>query len=212
MPFPASVARSRAIERAPYLSKEVTTSTRWLNEIHAEEEMAAARAQVDAIKAERDAYAARLAAGNVPPEELALRSFAEHDVKPFQVPINGMAFLRIEQYGPLNYFVLQDLRKQQYRLPYDRRLEPLLEGLFDVVRVGKEFEIRPSMRPDGRTAIPLPEFFTKTTDSAEAAADALRTHAEFVRERRFLNTMTDVEELEAEALEKLAALATAKAS
>ena len=146
------VELTKAIERAPIVSKEVTESEKWLAEIHQDEELAAVKAKVDEIGAERESYAARLAAGRVSNEELRLRAFAEGDVKKFELPISGVAFHRIDQFGPDAYFILRDTRKQLFALPYDRRLETILDGVYDFTRNGTEFELRKALQPNSPVA------------------------------------------------------------
>ena len=96
--------------------------------------MANAKARVDEIDAERASYAARLAAGQVPPDELRLRAFGESEVKHLELPLDGIIFYRIETYGPKSWVILRDLRKQLFALPYDARIEPLFNGVYDIAR------------------------------------------------------------------------------
>jgi hypothetical protein len=210
------VELERAIERAPIVSKEVTESAKWLAEIHAEEELANVKANVDEIKAERAAYAARLAAGNVPLEEIRLRAFGEADIKHVQMPLSGFIFYRVDVFGPKAYFVLRDLRKQLYALPYDQRLEPILGGVYDIVKAGQSsFEIRPCMK-DPRTPFSLLDHFAKCSEDLpeegrdEAIQEASRQHAAFVKQRRMLATLSEVDETEANVIALFADLAEKK--
>ena len=68
----------KALERAPAVSKDVTESEEWLAEIHAEEEMAAVKAKVDEILAEREhlpptARSRQGADGRAPPARVRRR-------------------------------------------------------------------------------------------------------------------------------------------
>jgi hypothetical protein len=202
----------RALERAPIVSKEVTESPEWLAEIHAEEELASVKAKVDEIDAERASYARRLSAGEVPPDELRLRAFGEADIKHFHLPIDGMTFLRIDAFGPKAYFIVRDIRKQLYDLPYDRRLEPLLGGVYDITRSGKEFEVRRSMRQNTRVPLTVLEHFQKCVDDPEAAQEAYRAQQEFVSEKRSFATLEERDEIEATAIDLLAEFAAKSAS
>jgi hypothetical protein len=203
----------KALERAPDVVKEVTTSEKWLAEIHADEEMAAAKARSEEIDAERARYAERLAAGGVSNEELRLRAFAQEDIKPFQMPVSGIMFHRVDQFGPDAYFIFRDTRKQLSALPYDRRLENLLDGVYDFVRNGKEFELRKSLQPNSPLPLTQLEYFKKCTANDEEAQEAYRQHQEFAREKRMLATtpVNEFNEMEVTAIDLFAKMAAEKA-
>ncbi len=204
------IERERALERAPEIVRDVTRSPKWLSEIHADEELARVRDQVEAIDAERAAYAERAAAGRVPLEELRLRTFAEEDIRHVTLPVDGLLFHRIDQFGPQTYFIMRDLRRQQYALPYDRRLEPLLGGVFDIRRAGPTYEVRPAR--DARMArITVLDHFVACSESRETAEEDERAHRAFVRARRMLRTMPGCDETESTLIELLAAHAAAVA-
>jgi hypothetical protein len=201
---------SKALERAPETSKDVTTSERWLNEIHAEEDMAEAKAKNDTIVAEREDYAKRLAAGTVSNEELRLRAFAAEDIKHVTLPFDGLMFLRIDHFGPNAYFIMRDLRKRMFALPYDRRLDVLMDGVYDIAKNGKEFEVRRARRENTPVPMSLLDHFNKCSDSPEAAQEAYREYQEFVKAKRAIATMTEADELEASVIALLAAVAAEK--
>jgi hypothetical protein len=200
----------KALERAPAIAKEVTESEEWLAEIHAEEEMASVKARVDEIAAERDSYAQRLEAGTVPPEELRLRAFGTADIKHIALPASGLMFYRIDRFGPDAYFILRDLRKQLFALPYDRRLEKLLGGVYDISRAGKEFTVQAAMREGGRVPLSRLDHFITCSENQEAAQEAYREHEAFVKETRTDATVTNVDDIEATTIELLAAFAETK--
>lgn len=202
------VELKKALERAPQVSKEVTESKKWLAEIHAEEELANVKAKVDDIAAERAAYATRLAAGTVSPEELRLRAFAEQDIKHIDVPISGMMFDRVDRYGQKTYFIIRDLRKQLYALPYDVRLEKLVDGVYDISRTGKTFEVRRSTH-DNRTPLTLLEHFKKCSDDEEAVREAYDRHQRRMKESRAYSTMSECDETETNVIQLLADFAAA---
>jgi hypothetical protein len=207
------VELQKALERVPEVVKEVTTSEKWLAEIHADEEMASVKAKVEEINAEREVYSERLAAGRVSNEELRLRTFAEGDVKKFQMPVAGIMFHRIDQFGPDAYFIFRDTRKQLSALPYDRRLENLLDGVYDFTRTGKEFELRKSLQPNSPMPLSQLEYFKKCTANDEEAQEAYRQHQEFAREKRMLATtpVNEFDEMEVTAIELFAKFAAEKA-
>lgn len=201
----------KAIARAPAVSKDVTESEKWLAEIHAEEDMAEMKAKVDAIVAERAVYAERLAAGTVTHDELRLRAWGEEGVKPVLMPLGAMLFARIDVYGPKAYVIIRDGRKQLWALPYDRRLEPILGDLYDVNRVGKDFELQRSMRPNSQIPMSLLDHFLKSYDDEAAAREAYHAHQGFIKNVRMLETMTETNETEAMLIQLLAGAAAKKA-
>lgn len=202
----------KALERAPEIAKEVTESEDWLAEIHAEEELGAVKAKVDEIEAERAGYAARLAAGTVTQTEIRLRAFALEDIKPVPLPASGLLFYRIDAFGPEAYFVLRDPRKALYALPYDRRLEPLLGGIYDINRNGKEFVVARTMQSNGKIPMSLLEHFTKCDGpDGEAIQAAYKRHQEFAKEPRGYATLNEGNAAEAAAIELFAAFAEAAA-
>lgn len=201
----------KALERAPRESKEVTESAKWLAEIHAEEDLAEVKARVDEISAERQRFAARMASGAVPPEELRLREFAEQNVKHIALPFEGLMFYRVDRFGSHAYFIVRDLRKQLYALPYDRRLEPLVEGVFDAVRMGKDFEIRRRFRDGTRMRMSLMDYFLKCHDGKEDEAQvAFREHQERMSAPRADETLETTDEVEATVIRLLADFAEAE--
>ncbi len=204
------VELQKALERAPQVVKEVTESAKWLAEIHAEEELGSVKAKVEEIIAERDNYALRLAAGKVSDEEQRLRAFGEADIKPLPMPVNQVMFLRIDEYGPDAYFILRDTRKQLYALPYDRRLETILDSAYDITRTGKEFELRQSLQANSPLRLSLLEHFKKCSDNDEAAQEAYRAHQEFAREKRSLNSVEVFDETVIAVLDLFAKFAAEK--
>jgi hypothetical protein len=203
------IEMQKALERSPQVVKEVTTSEKWLAEIHQDEELAGVKAKVDEINAERESYAERLATGRVSNEELRLRAFGEGDIKKFQMPVSGVMFLRIDQFGPDAYVILRDTRKQLSALPYDRRLENVFAGVFDFTRNGKEFELRRALLPNSPMPLTLLEHFKKCSDTPQAAQEAYAAHQEFVHEKRALETtpVNELDEMETKAVELLAKFA-----
>jgi hypothetical protein len=202
----------KALGRAPEISKDVTTSEKWLDEIHAKEELGGMKAKVEAIQAERDAYAERLATGMVGPEELRLRSFAEQNIKPMQTPVAGMMFYRFEKYGDEAYFIVRDIRKQLYALAYDRRLEPIIGGVYDVVRAGKDVEVRRTTRENSPIPMSLLDHFVRCSEKDDAAAqEAYRQYQELVKQPRSFSTHAPFDETEGQVIELLAKLAEEKA-
>jgi hypothetical protein len=197
----------KALERHPEVAKDVTESERWLDEIHAEEELGAMKASVDAILLERQTFAERLASGKVGPDELRLRSFAEQGIKHVLMPLNGILFERLATFGDATYAIVCDTRKQRYALPYDPRLNPLFGTLVDIVKSGTEFAVTRTTRPNSPIPMSLLDFFMTLHDKNEAAAQAAwHAHTEFVKAPRPA-VATPADELEAKVIELLAAYA-----
>jgi hypothetical protein len=201
----------KALERAPGISKDVTTSEKWLAEIHAEEELGSVKAKVDAIVAEREGYATRLAAGRVTNEELRLRTFAEQGIKNVKTGITGMMFYRFEKIGDEAYFITRDVLKQLYAIAYDRRLEPILNGIYDIVAVGKEIEIRRSTKPNSQIPMSLLDHFNRCSDKDDAAAqEAYRQYQDVMKQPRTFATHAAFDDTEGRVVELFALLAAEK--
>ena len=196
----------KALERGPQVVKEVTESAKWLAEIHAEEDLASARAKVDEIDAERAAFAQRLASGGVTPEEHRLRAFAEADIKRVTLPLEAAMFYRIEQFGPSAYFIVRDKRKQLFALPYDRRLETKLDTVFDIVQAGDKIDVHRSLRENTRLQMSVTDHFIACNDQQDTAAQLeLREHRKFVGEKRMLASTPPADENESKIIEALLA-------
>jgi hypothetical protein len=141
-------------------------------------------------------------------DEVRLRSFAEADIRHVTLPIDGLLFYRIDQFESQTYFIMRDLRRQLYALPYDRRLEPILGGVFDIRRAGSGYEVRAAR--DARMArITVLDHFVACSENREAAEEDERVHRAFVRARRMLRTMAGGDETESTLIELLAAHAAA---
>jgi hypothetical protein len=201
------VELERALANAPQIIADVIASEKWLAEIHHEEELAAVRIKVDLIESERESYAKRLEAGAVPADELRLRAFARDDVKHAERTMTSVVFLRVEPFVTAAYFILRDARRTLFALPYDRRLETIVDGVYDVVQNGDKLEVRPSVRESSRMPVTLAEHFAACAPDADAAAAEQLTHRRFVSENRLLATMTERDDVEAAVLEAFAAYA-----
>lgn len=199
----------KALERAPTVIKDVTESEKWLAEIHADEDLAGARARVDAIDAERATYAKRLAASEVSDEELRLRAFGENDIKHIEMPFDGAVFLRTETYGPKTYLILRDVRKQHFALPYDPRLEPLFTRITDITRSGgKDLAVRAHIRLNSREAFTMLDHFLACNDGdEEKAKEALGQQQTWAKQRRTIAAATECDEVETNAISLLAEFA-----
>jgi hypothetical protein len=111
--------------------------------------MAELHACVEAVAAERAAFAGRLAAGDVAPPELCARDFAEQGILQLVPPCDGVTIVRVARYGSLAYFILRDLESKLYALAYDPRLEPLIGHVVDVYWFVDSFMVRATAGPIG---------------------------------------------------------------
>jgi hypothetical protein len=120
-----------------------------LDAFHAQPMMAELHARVEAIAAERAAFAGRLAAGDVSPPEQRDRDLAERQILPLVPPCDGVTMVRVARYGSLAYFILRDLESKLYALAYDPRLEPLIGHVVDIYWLVDSFIVRATAGPIG---------------------------------------------------------------
>lgn len=143
---------------------------------------AALAKRVQEIHEERAAYAARLEAGKVSPQEQRERRFAQLAAVPLEAPFAGMAIVGVETYGDLCYLMFRDREKHNFYHPFDPRLEGLSDSVFDVYRIADRFEAKLHKR-EGKTmnlADHLTEFLR---DDERAKVEARRIRA-LLREPR----------------------------
>ena len=201
----------KALERAPAISKDVTTSEKWLNEIHQDEDLAELKAKVEALLAERIAYTERVASGRVSVEELRLRCFAEQNIKRVQTPVNGAMFFRFEQFGNDAFFILRDTAKQLWALSYDKRLEPIIDGIYDFVSANNEIEVRRSTKEHSAIPMSLLDHFVSCSDRNDAAAqEAYGDYQRLLKQPRKFTTREAFDDTEAQIIERLARIAADK--
>jgi hypothetical protein len=147
-----------------------------LDAFHAQPAMAELHTRVEAVVAERAAFAGRLAAGDVSPAELRDRDFAEQGILQLVPPCDGVTIVRIARYGILAYFILRDLESKTYALPYDLRLEALIGHVVDVYWLVDRFMVRATGGPIG-WPMTLDEHFAanfKETQDARSECRAAR--------------------------------------
>jgi len=98
--------------------------------------------KVQQIKDERAAYAARLAAGQVPPLEARDRQFAQLGAVQLEAPFAGVAIVGVETFGDMSYLIFRDREGKHFYRPYDPRLEGLSDSVVDVYRIADRFEAK----------------------------------------------------------------------
>jgi hypothetical protein len=199
---------NKAVAAAAEKAKLTTASQEWINEVHSDRAMGDLKKRADAVKAEREAFAKRLEAGQVPDEELRDRSFAEDGVHPVDIPLNGMMFYRVESYGKLNYFILRDLEKRLYALPYDPRLEPIVDGVFDIYRIADTFEVKQRVVADSQLPFTiLNHFFTCNNEDEVLARAAYRDQRAAMKNPRAFRATPPAEGVERDVVTLLAEFA-----
>lgn len=144
--------------------------------------------RVQEINAERREYAARLERGEVDPIEQRDRDFSERKILHLEMPFSGMLIVQVATYRTIYYVVVRDKEKQLFALPYDPRLEPLIDQVFDAYRIADSFEAKLHRGPDGRPFTALDHFFT-VFKSEEAARHEYRKHRAALRTPRELPAM-----------------------
>jgi hypothetical protein len=199
---------AKEIARAEAAAKETIGSPEWLAAIHKDPELATLKKRVDEIAAESEHYANRLKTATVSAMEQRDRSFAEAGVQPIELPLSGIMFYRVATFRELSYFILRDLTKRLYALPYDPRLEHIVDGVFDIYRVGATFEVKLRVREDTRLPFTIYDHFLACAEKDEIMAkDAFRRQRTWMREPRAGLQTTDANPLEAQTRDLLAAFA-----
>jgi hypothetical protein len=144
--------------------------------------------RVEEIRKERVTYLARLERGEVPPAEQRDRDFAERKIHPLEMPFAGVLITQIASYGDLHYVIVRDLEKQLFALPYDPRLEPLLDQVFDVFRLADTYEAKLRRGSDNKPFTALDHFFACFKDE-ETARHEYRKQRTQLRQPRDLPAM-----------------------
>jgi hypothetical protein len=159
--------------------------------------------KVQEIQKERATYVSRLALGEVSPVEQRDRDFAERKISDLEVPFSGMLIVQIASYGDLHFFILRSVEKQLFALPYDPRLEPLLDQVFDFYRIADSHEAKLHRAPDNRPFTALDHYFANFKDE-EVARHEYRKARTLLRAPRELPAATIQDPAEQTIVETLA--------
>ena len=143
---------------------------------------AALAKRVQEIRAEREAYNARLEAGKVPPLEQRDRHFTQIGAAPLEAPCAGIAIVGVETYGDLCYLIFRDREHKHSFRPFDARLEGLSDTVFDVYRIADRFEAKVHRR-EGKPMNLADHLTEYLRDDERAKSDARRIRA-MLREPR----------------------------
>jgi hypothetical protein len=185
------------LKRALYLQEDAIKkrmeSQEGADAFHARPGMAALHKRVEEIKAERIAYKARLERGEVPPLEQRDREFLERKIAHLEAPFAGVTIVRVVRYGDLAYFLLRDLERHLFYLPYDARLEMLLDHVFDVYRIADAFEAKLTRAADGRPMPALQHYLTNYKDEEIARSEFRKARTALRTPRTELPPMTLVD-------------------
>jgi hypothetical protein len=199
------------LKRAIYLQEESIKkrmeSAEGTDAFHARPGISVLHKRVEEIKAERALYRARLERGDVSPIEQRDREFAERKIAHLEAPFAGMTIVRVVRYGELSYFLIRDLERHLVYLPYDPRLEPLIENVFDVYRLADAFEVKLTRGTDGRPMPALQHYLTNYKDEEVARSEFRKARTALRTPRTDLPPMTLIDANEQMLLDLLAGFA-----
>ena len=161
----------RSIHRVTVELKEHANTPEWLEKFHARPEVADLWRRVQAIKAEREAYGRRLETGDVSPTEQRDRFLGENKILPLRPPFDGMMIEEIANFGDLSVWLFRDLAANRFWLPYDRRLENLIDSVFDTYRLVDDLKAKFNRSDDGRRFTPLDHYLRRLRDETDARVE-----------------------------------------
>ncbi len=199
------------LKRAIYLQEESIKkrleSQEGTDAFHARPGVGVLHKRVEEIRAERAAYKARLERGDVSPMEQRDREFAERKISHAEAPFEGFTVVRVVRYGDLSYYLFRNLEKKLFFLPYDPRLEPLIEHVFDVYRIADAFEAKLTKGQDGRPMPALTHYLTNYKDEEVARSEFRKARTALRSPRAEIPPMTFVDSNEQYLLDLLAQFA-----
>ena len=161
----------RSIHRVTVELKERSGTPEWLEKFHARPEVAELFARVQRIQQERDEYTKRLETGDVAPLEQRDRFLGENKIMPLRPPFDAMMIDDIMNFGDISIWVFQDLQTNKFWLPYDRRLESLIDSVFDTYRLVDEVKAKFNRSEDGRRFTPLDHYLRRLRDETDARVE-----------------------------------------
>jgi hypothetical protein len=201
------------LKRAIYLQEDAIKkrleSPEGTDAFHARPGIGVLHKRVEEIKAERQAYKARLERGDVPPIEQRDREFAERKIVHIEAPFAGVTVVRVVRYGDFSYFLFRDLERHLLYLPYDARLEGLIEHVFDVYRIADAFEAKLTRGADGRPMPALQHYLTNYKDEEVARSEFRKARTVLRTPRTDLPPMTLADTADQTLLDLLANFARA---
>jgi hypothetical protein len=132
---------------------------------------------------------------------------AQRGLKFAAVPMDGIMIARIVRFGSLEYYVLRDLKNQEYLLSCDPKLEPLRDVVFDLTRSSAGYEASLKNTAEGVPMRVLDHL--KQCFSSNDATDMYARHRASLRTDRPNTKTTPRDESEAEMIAMLGLLAQA---
>lgn len=130
--------------------REYVGSEKWIEEeFHKHPEIAQLLERKKAIEEERASYASRLEKGLVPPGEARDREMFARGVKPLPQVCTGLVIVELLDLAGHGYFILRDLDKNLYWLPYASGIEPLIDSVFDMYRIVDRYEAKMTKAESG---------------------------------------------------------------
>lgn len=203
---------TRSLHHASVELKEQMEAPEWLDTFHARPEIAELWQRVQAIRAEREEYARRLAAGEVTPVEQRNRWLGENTIEPLRPTFDEMMIDNIMHFGDLSCWLFNDAQGNKFWLPYDRRLEPLIDWVFDTYRVADDLEAKFTRSDEGRRVTPLDHYLRQSSDEADARKQSRKRMTQLRAQKDFAKD-SPVDDLEdKKTLDLLATLAAANPS
>ncbi|MBV8423713.1 MAG: hypothetical protein JO349_00865, partial [Candidatus Eremiobacteraeota bacterium] len=178
----------RSIHRVTVELKERAGTQEWLDKFHSRPEVAELWKRVKWIREDRENYQKRLEQGDVAPLEQRDRYLGENKILPLRPPFDGMMIDDIVNFGDISCWVFQDLNSNKFSLPYDRRLEPLIDSVFDTYRLVDDLKAKFNRSDDGRRFTPLDHYLKRLRDETDARVEwrkrttNLRTQKDIARD------------------------------
>lgn len=173
----------RSLARAAAEIRQSSETPDWLAKFHANPEVATLWARVQTIQGEREAYAKRLKAGQVSPEEQRIRFIGQNRIAPLRVPFEGIMIDEILHFGDSSIWTFLDLNGNRYWLPYDHRSWNLVDSVFDAYRVVDELKMKFTYMKDGRKCTPFDHLMHRLGDEAEARNAARKRTASLMAQK-----------------------------
>lgn len=159
---------SRSLARAAADIREKMQSQDWLNRFHSQPDVEELWKHVQAIREEREDYEQRLAAGDVTPLEQRGRFMAENKIAPLRDESEKVVIDSILHFGDLlSFWIFVDAAGKKSFLPYDRRLEHLMDWAFDTYTLVNRLEVKFSRSEDGRRLSALDQFIQRFGSESE---------------------------------------------
>ena len=84
---------------------------------------------------------------------------------------DGMMIDDIMNFGDISIWIFLDLQTNKYWLPYDRRLENLIDSVFDTYRLVDDLKAKFNRSEDGRRFTPLDHYLRRLRDETDSRVE-----------------------------------------